>query len=128
MRLILDTHYLLWSMEDSPELPARIRALLADRENEIFISIASLWEIAIKISLGKLNLSGKSISDLTQFLEQAETTILPVLPSHLTVVEQMPWHHRDPFDRLIVAQAQVEGLRLVSADKVVALYLPDVIA
>jgi PIN domain nuclease of toxin-antitoxin system len=128
MKLLLDTHHLVWALEDSKALKPAIRSLIADPENVIFASVASLWEVAIKVSLGKLHFAGKSVTELAQFLEKSGTAVLPVSVAHLAEVERLPWHHRDPFDRLIIAQARVENLRMVSVDAVIRQYLPDVLS
>jgi PIN domain nuclease of toxin-antitoxin system len=118
VRLLLDTHALIWWMADAPELPDRARSAIADRSNEVMVSIASLWEIVIKRALGKL-----------EFPEDLETTLtaegfglLPVGLAHLRALESLPVLHRDPFDRMLVAQALADGLVMVSGDPAVARY------
>lgn len=112
MKLLLDTHVLLWSLTDSPRIkPIRKRLLSAD--HEVFFSVASLWEIAITVSLGKLSADAGEIRQAAidgGFIE------LPVLGPHALHVGGLPWHHRDPFDRLLVAQAAAEPMRLLTAD------------
>lgn len=112
MKLLLDTHVLLWAAADSPRIKAIRKRLLAP-DNEVFFSVASLWEIAIKASLGKLQADAAEIREAAidnGFLE------LPVLGQHALHVGGLPWHHRDPFDRLLVAQAAAEPMRLLTAD------------
>jgi PIN domain nuclease of toxin-antitoxin system len=116
MRLLLDAHTFLWWVKDDPSLKRRARAAIADVDNECFLSHASIWEMAIKASLGKLKLP----STIERFvIEQCETNsfhLLPITLAHIASVEALPLHHRDPFDRLLVAQARHEAMALVSRD------------
>ena len=116
MRLLLDTHTFLWFILNDPLLSANAAGLIADPANDIEISPASYWEIAIKISIGKYSL-GEPVAD---FFEREiavnQFHILPIEPRHVTPLATMPFHHRDPFDRLIMAQAIVEQIPIVSAD------------
>lgn len=118
MKLLLDTHLLLWALTDDPRIkPLRKRLLAAD--NEVFFSVASLWEVSIKVSLGKLEANAEVIRDAaldSGFLE------LPILGPHALHVGALPWHHRDPFDRLLVAQALAEPMRLLTADEQLSVY------
>jgi PIN domain nuclease of toxin-antitoxin system len=118
VRLLLDTHALIWWMADAPELSDRARSAIAERSNEVMVSIASLWEIVIKRALGKL-----------EFPEDVETTLavegfglLPIGLGHLRALESLPALHRDPFDRMVVAQALADGFVMVSGDPAVARY------
>ncbi|MGW8376370.1 type II toxin-antitoxin system VapC family toxin [Streptomyces sp. ODS28] len=111
MRLLLDTHVILWWLDDSPELPGEIKDLL-DTEPAVSVSAVSAWEIAIKQSLGKL--SGPE--DLAERVRDSQFTQLPITAGHGVRAGRLPWHHRDPFDRLLVAQAQTEGMTLVTRD------------
>ena len=118
MKLLLDTHVLLWAAADSPRIKAVRKRLLAS-DNEVFFSVASLWEISIKASLGKLQANAAEIRDAALdngFLE------LPVQGQHALYVGGLPWHHRDPFDRLLVAQAAAEPMRLLTADEQLLAY------
>lgn len=118
MKLLMDTHVLLWVAADSPRIKAIRKRLLA-ADNEVFFSVASLWEISIKASLGKLQANAAEIRDAALdngFLE------LPVLGQHALHVGGLPWHHRDPFDRLLVAQAAAEPMRLLTADEQLLAY------
>lgn len=112
MKLLLDTHVLLWAATDSPRIKAIRKRLLAV-DNEVFFSVASLWEIAIKVSLGKLQADAVVIREAA--LESGFVE-LPILGQHALQVGALPWHHRDPFDRLLVAQAVAEPMRLLTAD------------
>ncbi|MDB5075929.1 MAG: hypothetical protein JWO42_2108 [Chloroflexi bacterium] len=119
MRLLLDTHILLWCLGDNPALPPQAKVLIADSYNEVFVSPISLWEIAIKVRLGKL------VADAGEVREAALESgfaQLPFLLEHAVAVAQLPDHHRDPFDRALVAQAHCEPLRLLTHDPMVAAY------
>ncbi len=118
MKLLLDTHVLLWTLIESPRVDAIRKRLLA-ADNEVYFSVASLWEIAIKISLGKLKADALEIRDAALeggFVE------LPILGPHALHVGGLPWHHRDPFDRLLIAQAAAEPMRLLTADEQLLAY------
>jgi PIN domain nuclease of toxin-antitoxin system len=118
MRLLLDTHILLWWLADSPSLSDRARELIADPDNSVFVSAVSLWEIWLKQSLGKLQLP----SDFEERLAGESFESLPLLAAHAREVASLPWHHRDPFDRMLIAQARVAELALLTADETAALY------
>ena len=124
MRLLLDTHVALWAITDHPRLPASIRALIADPANTIVVSAASLWEIAIKHGLARGGPNDMPLSgdQALSFFRQAGYQLLAIAPEHVIAVEQLPAHHTDPFDRLLVAQALSEPLRLVSHDPAIARY------
>jgi PIN domain nuclease of toxin-antitoxin system len=115
MRLLLDTHVLLWFLREPHKLSPPALAAIASA-SQVGVSIVSLWEIAIKVSLNKLQLP-KSYDELfPQSIIDSGLDLLPVDPTHLSHVVGLPWHHRDPFDRLLVAQAKAEGVTLISAD------------
>jgi PIN domain nuclease of toxin-antitoxin system len=116
VNLLLDTHTLIWFLNDHPFLSPRAKSVIEHPENESFVSIASLWEIAIKVNIGKLDLGARFKTLFPAQLEVNGFIELPVNIEHLYALERLPLHHRDPFDRLIIAQAQVEGLSLVSRD------------
>jgi PIN domain nuclease of toxin-antitoxin system len=122
LRILLDTHLLLWWLEASPLLPARARELVSNPENTVFVSAVSLWEIWLKQSLGKLRLP----LNFTERLAAESFESLPLLASHPRQVSLLPWLHRDPFDRMLVAQAQVEKLVLLTADEALTAYGPAV--
>ena len=115
MRILLDTHALLWNAEGNPSLSEEARRAIASTDNEITVSIASLWEMAIKVGLGKLKPS-KPLSAIVEDAQRFGVVILPILPAHALAVEKLPMHHRDPFDRMLVAQAMAENLVLVTRD------------
>ncbi len=121
MRVLLDTHAFLWFVADDSRLPARARRAVADA-SEAFLSLASCWEMAIKVSLGKLTVAAPLDRFLPANLAANGFQLLHVDLEHATRVATLPWHHRDPFDRLLVAQALHEDLVIVSADRVFRKY------
>lgn len=118
MKILLDTHAFIWFMIDHPQLNQHAASLIEDPDNEVLISIAALWEMAIKMSLGKLHLAKPFEQLIPDQLQTNNFTLLPVEVSHLTQVITLPWHHRDPFDRLMIAQSRVEGLPILSRDSI----------
>ena len=113
-RLLLDTHVLIWRLADDPMLGPRTRATIADERNEVYVSAVSAWEISIKRALGKLD--APEDLDLESILEDEGFEILPINFFHGEQAGRLPPHHRDPFDRMLIAQAQAEGLELVTND------------
>ena len=112
MRLLLDTHIVLWAMADDARLPAGLRDAITQAES-LFISAATVWEVAIKSSLGKLDVP----PDLFDRALAAGAQPLPITWTHARAVSDLPPHHADPFDRLLIAQARAEGLALISVDR-----------
>ncbi|MCX9158079.1 type II toxin-antitoxin system VapC family toxin [Niveibacterium sp. 24ML] len=121
MNLLLDTHVALWAIADSPRLSAAARALIEAPRNTVWVSAVSVWEIAIKHSLGRGDMPISGAQALT-FFEQAGYRMLSIEPEHAAAVEGLAAHHADPFDRLLVAQALSEPLRLLTHDATVARY------
>jgi len=119
MRVLADTHVLLWALADSPLLSTRARDVLADSENECWASSASVWEIAIKIALGKFRL-GFPLVRLEAAIDSAGFQPLDVTIRHAAAVERVKLSHSDPFDRLLLAQCETETLRLLSADSLLS--------
>ena len=115
MQLLVDTHILIWFLEGNKLLSKSRRQIVADSQNNVFVSIASLWEIAIKISIGKLTLA-KPLANVIKQIEIEDFEILPISPEHTLRVSIMPFHHRDPFDRVIIAQSQIENLPVLTDD------------
>ena len=115
MEYLIDTHTLLWFLEDSNELSGTAKKVVEDERNRIFISIASLWEISIKTALGRLSIDGSYESILNDLIENS-IEILPINFAHTVQQNSLPFHHRDPFDRIIVSQAIVEKMDFVSID------------
>lgn len=122
MRALIDTSTFLWSISDSDRLSANARQCIADLENEIFLSVASLWEIAIKTSLGKLELLLPFNQLFPSQLEQNAITVLPIEIQHLSKTIDLPFHHRDPFDRLIIAQSLAEQMPVITKDTAFSQY------
>lgn len=116
MRVLLDTHALYWYIEGDSQLSTTAHTLIRDASNEVLISPASYWEIAIKISLGKWQLNRPYEDFIDIGLNRYGFLILPILPAHTARLIGMPFHHKDPFDRLLAAQALAEEIPLVSAD------------
>ena len=124
MRLLLDTHVALWGVSDYERLGIETQRVLQDRENEVFVSVVTLWEIAIKYALPKGRPDDMPVSAheaLADFLD-AGYQMLDVTPPHALAVASLPPLHRDPFDRMLVAQARVEPMRLLTVDRTVAAY------
>lgn len=117
-RLLLDTHVLLWWLADDPKLGPHARQLIQDERNEVFVSAASAWEISIKKAMGKL----KAPDDLDGIVEEEGFDKLPISFFHGERAGNLPSLHRDPFDRMLIAQAQAEGLDLVSGDAMLGRY------
>ncbi len=115
MRFLIDTHVLIWHLEDDAQISLERSAIIDDPSNESLVSIASLWEIAIKLSLGKLKLS-RSLDDFVKVFDSSTTSLLPIAPSHVISVAQLPFHHKDPFDRIIIAQALTEDIPIITSD------------
>jgi len=119
MRLLLDTHILLWWLCDDKKLTKEIESHITNNENDVYISTVSTWEVAIKKSIGRLTI------DLLEFedaIGKSGMSILPITMPHTLAVATLPMHHSDPFDRLLVAQSAVEPLRLLTHDETVGLY------
>jgi PIN domain nuclease of toxin-antitoxin system len=115
MKLLVDTHALIWFVENDINLPAKIKEQIENNENEILISIASLWEMAIKTSVGKLEIS-TDIQSVIQKIEENGFILFPILPEHIVCVSTLSLHHKDPFDRMIIAQSFTEKIPVVSKD------------
>jgi PIN domain nuclease of toxin-antitoxin system len=116
LRILLDTHAFLWFTLGDPLLSAVARALIEDPGNQKLVSPATYWEIAIKVSINKLFLNAPYEDFLDRGIRQNGFTILPIETQHTAAVARLPFHHKDPFDRLLVAQALTEGIPIVSAD------------
>ena len=122
MRLLVDTHCWLWFLLAPEKLNDAGRAALADPESLVYFSVASSWEIVVKFALGKLDLPEPPSRYIPKRLEALGNESLPITQSHALLLESLPQHHKDPFDRMIVAQACVEGLTLVTADRALGAY------
>ena len=121
MKLLLDTHLLLWAAGEPKRLPKDIRTLLEDGDNELLFSAASLWEVAIKSGLGRKDFRVEARLLRRGLLDNGYSE-LPIVSDHVVAIESLPPIHKDPFDRVLVAQATVEGVTLLTNDPVVAQY------
>lgn len=126
MNLLLDTHVALWALTDSARLSKAARELIESPKASVWISAATVWEIAIKHSLGCGDMP-VSAQDALRYFKEAGYRFLPIEPEHAAAVETLPAHHADPFDRILVAQARVEPMRLITHDPVVARYSDTII-
>ena len=122
MRFLLDTHTLLWCFNLSRLLTPRARLLIEDGNNEILVSAASAWEIATKVRLGKLPTGEELAGDLGKYLAQLGFEELPISIDHAVRAGRLPGEHRDPFDRMLIAQAQAEDLKIISNDRIFDAY------
>ncbi|NJM19867.1 MAG: type II toxin-antitoxin system VapC family toxin [Richelia sp. RM2_1_2] len=115
MRFLIDTHTFLWFIHDSPKLSANAKNLL-ESDNDLWVSIVSLWEIAIKVNISKLTLPNNYENFIPEQLTVNDIEILPIKMAHLAIYTTLPLHHRDPYDRLLIAQAMTEKVSIISAD------------
>lgn len=122
MRVLLDTHVFLWWINEDPRLSQTARESLSDAENDLLFSVASGWEMAIKIGSGKLEITGNLGAYISMHLGENNIEVLQVTLRHAVGVVELPNHHRDPFDRLLVAQALAEDIAIVTIDPQVARY------
>jgi PIN domain nuclease of toxin-antitoxin system len=122
MRLLLDTHIFIWWNGNLSLLSAQTRSLCEDKANTLVLSLASIWEMQIKYQLGKLSFN----QPLSEIIESQQRTngieLLPISPEHIYALQNLPLHHKDPFDRLLIAQANAEGIHLITADSVFQQY------
>ena len=123
MSLLLDSHVLLWWLEGNPRLGSRVRDLLADPKRRVYVSAATVWEIGIKQALGKIMVP----EALVDVIEAEGFDELPISARHAQAASLLPNHHRDPFDRMLAAQAMLENMRLVSHDKALLAYDVEVL-
>jgi PIN domain nuclease of toxin-antitoxin system len=113
--ILLDTHFALWAALQPERLPARVAKLIGERDTAVAFSVATLWEVAIKASVGRPDFTVDAV-ELRRWLLVEGFSEVPIQPAHVLHVARLPWHHRDPFDRLLVAQAALEGLTLWTVD------------
>ena len=118
MNLLLDTHVLLWWLSDHPNLSQRAKTVITNGQNLVFVSAAVIWKIQIKHVLGKIKIP----SNFRKVLEQQEFELLDITVEHAYAVADLPLHHRDPFDRMLVAQAKLEGMTIVTRDNHIKKY------
>ncbi|MEJ5250547.1 MAG: type II toxin-antitoxin system VapC family toxin [Chthonomonadetes bacterium] len=122
MKLLLDTHAFIWWDSEPARLSPNVLALCQDRANELWLSVTSIWEMQIKLQLGKLQMSLPLAKVIENQQQANDLRILPITLAHVLALDQLPTHHKDPFDRLLVAQANVEGTVLISHDPVFTKY------
>ncbi len=122
MQLLLDTHTFLWWIDDDPRLSVTARSLIANSHNDLLLSAASGWEMAIKVRLGKLRLPDDASVYIAEQMLENNIRSLAIEMSHALHTPALPLHHRDPFDRLLVAQCQLESLDIVTADPLISQY------
>ncbi|HEY3927923.1 MAG TPA: type II toxin-antitoxin system VapC family toxin [Candidatus Koribacter sp.] len=122
MKFLLDSHLLVWTVSDAKRIPPAGRALISNSANELFFSAASIWELAIKTGLGRIGFMKMDVTLLRRTLLENDYKELPVTADHGIEVASLPLLHKDPFDRLLVAQARVEGMTLLTVDRAIAKY------
>ena len=127
MRLLLDTHVAIWAVAYSADLPNSIRDLISDQRNEVFVSVVSIWEIALKHAIGRRSAPPFSAMVATRYFRASGYTFLHVTLEHVLGLEDLPAIHSDPFDRLLVAQSLAEPLRLVTHDPKIGAYSDTII-
>jgi PIN domain nuclease of toxin-antitoxin system len=127
VNVLLDTHAFLWAVTGDRRLSSPARALIEDGENQVFLSAVSMWEIVLKAKAGKLHMEGSVAKMLEEQMRQARILPLAIHPAHVLRVAALPPIHKDPFDRLLIAQAQAENLALVSQDPEIRRYTVQVI-
>ncbi len=123
-KFLLDTQIFIWWMEDKKRLKENIKNILSDSSNSVFLSVTSVWEMAIKLKLGKLKLP----KDWKQTIKNCRFEILPVNFEHALALEELPLHHKDPFDRMLIAQAKVENCTLITVDQKIQKYKIPVVS
>lgn len=125
MRFLLDTSILLWSVAEDHKLNARARTLLSATSSQLYLSSATAWEIAIKFAMGTLKLPFDPADFIPAVIRRMGLLCLDITPAHAIEASRLPQHHRDPFDRMLVAQARAEGLTLLTADAMIQKYDVD---
>ena len=119
--ILLDTHTAIWFFNGSFNLSDNAKHMILDPSNRISVSVVSVWELAVKINVGKLKFAG-GVADFLRLIDSNGFQLLNIMPKHLLELEHLPLHHRDPFDRILIATAISEGMRFVSADRNMSLY------
>ena len=118
MNLLLDTHIFLWFVNDDPRLSDRLKDLIEDESNDSYLSIASLWEMSIKYNLGKLTLAPSYEDFIEKEIRESSVILLGIELEHLKINASLPFHHRDPFDRIIIAQSIAESFPIITVDSI----------
>ena len=127
MNLTIDTQSIIWFAENDPKLSKTVNEAIESTKNNCYVSIASFWEISIKINIGKLEIKGLTLEAFMDLVETFGFDILNISKEHILEYSKLPLHHRDPFDRLIITQAMVEECSIVSSDRAFGLYEPKVV-
>lgn len=126
MKLLIDSHVVIWFISEKNKVPKNVLELIRNSDNTCYVSIATLWELSIKYSLGRLYLN-ISLSALFSIIQESGFLILPIDSKHIITNSSLPFHHYDPFDRIIISQAISEQFQLISKDKKFKEYLPNII-
>ncbi|MGB3207673.1 MAG: type II toxin-antitoxin system VapC family toxin [Crinalium sp.] len=127
MKLLIDTHIFLWFINDDPRLSDHLKDLIEDQSNTIYLSLASLWEMSIKYNLGKLKFETSYEEFVEVEITQSCLKLLNIEVKHFNTNANLPWHHRDPFDRIIIAQSLAENIPIISLDSVFSKYSVTII-
>jgi PIN domain nuclease of toxin-antitoxin system len=127
VKVLLDTHVFLWAITDDARLTTKNREIYMAQENELYLSVASIWEILLKTGLGKLPLPAPAAEFITKQMDKNRVALLPIRVSHLVKLETLPPLHRDPFDRMIAAQALAEGVPVMTVDEAFARYSVELV-
>ena len=122
MKLLIDTHALLWWAQGDPRLSERARALMSDTDNDLWISMASVWELSIKVGLNKLRLKDSVVSMIRRLVADEGFQLMTIQLTHFEALADLEHHHRDPFDRMLVAQARLEEHSIVTKDDMIGKY------
>lgn len=126
MKLLLDTHTFLWWLSKPDQLPTRVITTMEDKTNSTFVSVVNIWEVQIKLSIGKLKIH-LSLEKMIQMLDAKAIPILPITSDHVLALARLPDIHRDPFDRVLIAQALTDGMTLLSKDPLMKQYPVNVL-
>ena len=121
-RVLLDTHVFLWAITADPRLSERHRRIWLEGASDLWLSVASIWETLIKSGLGKLSIPSPATAYILKQMEKNRVNLLPIRPSHLAALESLPPVHRDPFDRMLIAQANAEAMEILSDDAIIRKY------
>jgi PIN domain nuclease of toxin-antitoxin system len=127
VKVLLDTHTFLWAIRADERLSSRAREIFIAGRNELLLSVASIWEILLKVQVGKIRFEEPAVGYLKRQIFKNNIRMLPILMDHVAHLESLPLHHRDPFDRILVAQSMEENLSLLSADPLMKSYSVSVI-
>ena len=127
MNLLLDTHVFIWMLDGDKRMSQYARELIEDQDNNLYMSVASVWEMTIKSGMGRLNVPTPPTTLIKDHIYANDIQLLPITPAHFDVLHTLPYHHKDPFDRLIIAQAIHEKMNLVTKDALFAPYTVQIV-